>query len=346
MPTPDHVAVDASKPVNDDRLYNLGIAIEVDDESEFEEYYFEKIDEFCDEYGINLPFNVLKGEMLGDRLPSYRYTEAVSNLSDELVQNPAISRIHMCLGWYSDDVLLPFKSDNPISGIKFASNYLSQYFPIVTLWRYHRSNDYNLPDTAYVDNVQGNITKAWKYVGNEFELNLVPNADVTYPSVSTADILSYSLTSILPEDEPFSELKNIAGSWLIRNKNDSVDPYVGDEETNSNFSDYIVPEYGYTIKPEIHYPHSTVYVVDDVFGDVNGEIEKTGIHAIARKYAYENRGCVVNVHAPTLPASIDDGDVVLYTKGSDVNRAELYGGLDPSMDVNVVSSDEVQDELM
>jgi len=346
MPTPDHVAVDASKPVNDDRLYNLGVAIEVEDEAEFEDYYFEKVSDFCDEYGINLPYDILKGEMLGERLPSYEYTEATSNLSEELVQNPAISRIHMCLGWYSDDVSLPFQSGNDISGIKFASNYLSQYFPIVTLWRYHRSNQYNLPETAYVDNIQGNITKAWKYVGNEFNINLVPNADITYPSVSTADLLSYRLSRKLPNNEPFSELKDIAGSWLIQNKNSSVDPYVGDEEVNSNFSDHIVPEYGYTITSEIHYPHPTVYVVDDVFGEVDGKIEKTGIHAIARKYAYENRGCVVNIHAPTLPTSIDNGDVILYTEGSDVDRANLYGNIDPSLDVEIVGSDEVEERLM
>jgi len=346
MPNPDHVAVDASKPVNDDRLYNLGIAIEVDDNEEFEEYYFDKVGEFCDEYSIDLPFNVIKGEMLGNRLPSYEYTDAMSDLSESLVKNPAISRIHMCLGWYSDDVSLPFKSDTPISGIKFASNHLSQYFPIVTLWRYHYTTEYQLPDIAYIDNVQGKITKAWKYVGNEFEINLIPNADITYPSVSTADILSYNISNLLPNDEPFFELEGIAGSWLISNKNDSTDPYVGDEAINSNFSDHIVPEYGYNIKPEIHQPHPMVYVVDDVFGEVDGEIEKTGIHAVARKYAYEHRGCVVNVHAPTLPTSIDDGDVILYTQGSNVDRAELYGSLDPSLDVEVVGSNEVEDELL
>jgi hypothetical protein len=346
MPSPDHVAVDASKPVNDDRLYNLGIAIEVSDNAEFEEYYFEKVGEFCDEYNIDLPFNVIKGELLGDRLPSYEYTEAISDLSEKLVKNPAISRIHMCLGWYSDDVSLPFQSGNTISGIQFASNHLSQYFPVVTLWRYHYSNDYSLPEVAYVDNVQGKITKSWKYVGKQFELNLIPNADITYPSVSTADILSYNISSLLPNDKPFSELKNIAGSWLINNKNTSTDPYVDDEAVNSNFSDHIVPEYGYNIKPEIHHPNPTVYVVDDIFGDVDGEIEKTGIHAMARKYAYENRGCVVNVHAPTLPASINDGDVILYTRGSDVDRAELYGGLDPSMSIKVIESSDIEDELL
>jgi len=346
MPSPDHVAVDASKPVNDDRLYNLGIAIEVSDNEEFEEYYFEKVGEFCEEYDINLPFDVIKGGLLSDRLPSYEYTEAISYLSEKLVKNPGISRIHMCLGWYSDSVSLPFHSDNSINGVKFASNHLSQYFPIVTLWRYHYSNDYGLPDVAYVDNVQGKITKAWKYTGKQFELNLIPNADITYPSVSTADILSYNISSLLPNDEPFSELKNIAGSWLINNKNKSVDPYVSDEAVNSNFSDHIVPEYGYNIKSEIHYPHPTIYVVDDIFGEVDGEIEKTGIHAMARKYAYENRGCVVNVHAPTLPASINDEDVILYTQGSNVDRAELYGGLDPSLDLEVVESSEIEDKLL
>ena len=56
-----------------------------------------------------------------------------------------------------------------------------------------------------LDSFSGKITKAWKYVGNEFDMTIVPKGDLTYPALSAADIIASGLSGMLPDDEPYTE---------------------------------------------------------------------------------------------------------------------------------------------
>jgi hypothetical protein len=185
--------------------------------------YFDKVRRFVSEYQIELPFPILKSRTVVENLPSYGMKEGMDSLLSDLVQNPAISRINVSIGWYENEVDLEFKNseDGVMRGIDFASNYLSQYFNVVALWRYHRSHNRELAPTALVDNIQGHITKAWQYCGNEFDMNLVPHGDLTYPSISTADIIAYNLSAFLSghKDTKFTNFPDLAEDYLINRRN-------------------------------------------------------------------------------------------------------------------------------
>lgn len=343
------VAVDATTPPGDDSLFLLGVAIEIDDRTKFNEWYFEFVDEFCEANGIETPFRVIKSKTVVDELPSFEIADGMETLATGLLENPYISRINVAIGWYANEVTLAF-SGQELSGIEFVKQHLQNYFEILTLWRYHQSHEYGLASEALVDEAQGHITKAWKYVGNEFDLRMVPHGDRTYPPISTADILAYLLGRIMPNDAPFVEYEKPARVWLLKNRNQRTEPYVSVDLVNERYTDHIVPELPYTISEELHYPHPVLFLHDTVLSGNDTQIlPETDIHAFARNWAFENDGCVVGFHKNRVPAIVKDGDQIVYTRGSDSEQAEVFDDLHPTKDLRILDSNElvarVSDEL-
>lgn len=345
----EFVAVDATSPPGSDLYFNVAVVVEIDDENEFRDHYFQKVREFLSKHEIELPFPVLKSRTVLENLPSYSMRDGFDGLVDDIIKNPGISRINVCIGWYSADVDLEFKdSGNEINGNTFASNYLDQYFNIVALWRYHKAHDHDLAKRAYVDNISGHITKAWKYCGNEFNINMVPNGDLTYPSISTADIIAYNVGTFLAghEEDKLTKFPELAEEFIIRRRNWDTSPYIHAEAVNERFTDHIVPTLPYTIQDPLHYPHPVLFVYDDILSsDDKSVLPRTDFHGIARKWAYENGGCVVNLAPSRLPSIVRNDDVIVYTKGSDSSVPELLQDLHPTKDLEIMDSDELFEEL-
>lgn len=340
------VAVDASVPPGDDSLFLVGVAVEIGDRDEFRAWYREYVRDFAERYGLDLPYPVVKSKTVVDRLASFDISEGIEELAKGVLQNPHIERINVSIGWYADDVELGY-SDEIKSGISFVSGQLKSYFEIVTLWRYHRSHRYDIPERALVDEAQGKITKAWKYVGNEFEIDMVPHGDLTYPAISTADIVGYYLGRIMPSGRPFVEYEEPAQTWLLKNRNQNEEPYVTVDLVNERYTDHIVPDLPYTISGEVHYPHPVVFVHDTVLSGGDDQIlPQTDIHALARKWAAEREGCVVGFHPERLPRVVGNGDVVVYTKGTGPSKAETVQELHPTKDLTVMDSTALADKVL
>jgi hypothetical protein len=344
------VAVDTTSPPGGDLFFNVGVAVEISDVDEFRQHYFESISKFLKGNKLEIPFPVIKSRTAVERLPSYDIREGMGELVDDLIANPGISRINISIGWYASDVELEFKGDseNPINGNTFSSNYMSQYFNIVTLWRYHRCHEYNLAQRALVDNVQGHVTKAWKYCGNEFDIDMVPNGDLTYPSISTADFIAYNLASFLSgvEEDKMTEFPALAEDYIINRRDWDARPYIKAEAVNERYTDHIVPTLPYTIQDQLHYPHPVLFVHDEVLsGEDKQMLSRTDFHAIARKWAYEKGGCVVNLKANRLPSIAKNDDVMVYTKGTSSSLPELLQGLHPTKNISIMDSDELIAEL-
>lgn len=333
------VAVDASTYDSGNRYFILGIAIEVSDVEEFDKYYFQKTREFCERNGIDTSFNVLKSGDVLDRVPGYKLRDEIENLARNLASNPHINRIHGSVGYYEPDVDLPFEGGTR-SGIDFASNILEQYFGIVTLWRYHNEHRYHddpVAQEAWVDTVQGKITGAWQYVGNEFDVNLVPYGDETYPAISTADILAGQLSRTAPPGKPLGKISNAVKGWLWDYSIDNC--FVETDTVNDEMRDQIVPDYRHTIRSHLHYPHPVFLIYDKVFMDLDFDIlPKTDFHSIARKHAYNEGGCIVKLDQHRVPDILKDGDYILYTSRTNSDFPEQIGELHPGKDLKIMSS--------
>lgn len=320
------------------------------DREQFRQWYFDAVSEFVGSHGIETPFNVIKSRTAVERLPSYSIRDGMDGLLEDLAANPAISRMNVAVGWYGTDVELEFKGkqENPINGNTFASDYLAQYFNVVALWRYHKSHDRNRADRALMDNVQGHVTKAWKYCGKTFDLNLVPNGDLIYPVISTADIVAYNLATFLSghDEDKFTEFPALAEDFLINRRNNNTSPYIKAEFVNERLTDHIVPTLPYTIQDQLHYPHPVLFVHDEILtGDERGALARTDFHALARKWAHERTGCVVNLKPDRLPSVVQDGDTIVYTRGSDPSLPDLLQELHMSTDIDVIDSRELIERL-
>lgn len=341
----EFVSVDASRAEQGNRSFLIGVAVEVSNGSDFDEYYFDKVGEFCDLYDIELGHNILKSSDVLNGMPAYDIREGTEDLVRGLVSNPAIRRIHATIGWYDQEIELPFSG--PLSGMNFARDYLQQYYPIVTLWRYHQEHQSygNIPQEAWVDNVQGKITKAWKYVGNTFDVKLVPHGDNTYPSLSTADLIANHLARTLPRNTPFDELEDHAAGLLIEFSTD--DCYVAAESVTPEYEDHIVPRFPYSIQGELHFPHPVLFIYDDMFTESQQAVlPHTDFHAFARKWAQEHAGSVVNLQAHRLPSIVKSGDVIVHTNDTIPETCRHLKRLNPTKDIRIMDSDELMDDMM
>ncbi|MCD2200634.1 hypothetical protein LPA44_12095 [Halobacterium sp. KA-4] len=345
----EFVAVDASKHQDDDGVYLVGVALEVSSGSNFDEYYFEQVSDFVDEYDIELGHNTIKSSDVQNRVPTFEITKAVDDIIERLANNPAIKNIHITVGWFKDDVVIG-EGGKEISGIRYTDDYLSQFFPIITLWDFHRNTaDWDdVPDEAWLDNVQGKITKAWKYVGNQFDLKIVPHGDSTYPSLSTADLISNNLARTLPKNKDYDELPSAAHGTVTGEYIDSSGPRVNAESVSENHenSDHIVPTHRYSIQSELHFPHPAMFIYDDIFSGFDQRVlPQTDFHAYARKWAQDNAGCVVKMEPHRLPSVVRSGDHIVYTRGTDADVPKLLRDLNPSKDIHILSSDDFLEEM-
>lgn len=345
----EFVAVDASKHQSDAGVYLVGVALEIEDGSAFDEYYFEQVGEFSDEYDFESGNDIIKSSDVQNRVPSFHITDAVDDIISRLANNPAIRNIHITIGWYDESVTIG-KGGDEITGIRYTDDFLSQFFPVVTLWDYHRNTaDWDTaPTEAWLDNIQGKITKAWKYVGNQFELSIVPHGDSTYPSLSTADVIANNLARTLPKDKEYSELASAAHGTLTGEYIDRSGPRVNAESVceNHEHADHIIPTHRYSIQSELHFPHPVMFLYDDIFSSFDREVlPQTDFHAYARKWAQENAGCVVKMEPHRLPSVVRSGDHIVYTSGTETEVPNLLKDLNPSKSIHLLSSDDFLEEV-
>lgn len=331
------VAVDSSGHDRAGTYFVLGAALEVSDVAAFEAYYFSTVAAWSKKYHVDTVFPVIKTKTIVDRIPSYQQRDAFAELIEALVKNPALSRIHFVVGWYDKNVTMPDGKEMP--GIQFASKILSQYFPAVALWRYHTTHPgkTTIPSEAWLDNISGKITRAWKYVGTRFELHIAPHGDLTYPWLSCADLLCGHFGRFLPRDKPFAQYPLIAGQWL----KDHVHAKCGVsfEAVNEAHQEFVVPAFPYSLQTELHYPHPVVFLHDEVFDSAARDaITESELHALTRKWAHDRLGCVVSLEPHRLPAIVRAGDKIVTTVGSDSKVPYALREMNPTKNIEVLDS--------
>ncbi|WP_148708235.1 hypothetical protein [Haloferax sp. Atlit-12N] len=329
------------------RSFLIGVALKIRNGSEFDEHYFDVVEDLFEKYDVEIRNAVLDSSTIVSRVPSFHVREARQDLIEGIVNNPAIEKIHVAIGWYLDGVEIGGRS---IGARNFVENKLSQYFPVVTAWNSHRESlDWDdTPTELWLDNVQGRITKAWKYLGKEFEdLNLVPHGDTTYPSISSADIIANYLGSTLSKDKDFSELSNQAHRILSRLRDGTEGITSSDINHEMSEEDHIVPEYDYAIRPELHYPHPVFFIHDEHFSNSDQPVLKeTEFHGMLRRHAQEKGGCVVGLEPHRLPAIVRNDDKIVPTYGSNTDVAKTLQKLNPTTDLEIIEAESFINEFM
>lgn len=343
----EFVAVDTTLADYGDKAFLIGVALEIDNGSEFDDHYKQVIDEFSNKHEFDLAFQVSDSEHLLRQIPGYEMREGTEQLAKKLLLNPAVRRVHITIGWFDEGEVFVGDTNESMSGIRFLNNHLQQYFPIVTLWDYYKQfqQSGDVPDEAWLDSVQGKTTNAWFHVGHKFEVNIVPHGDLTYPSLSTADFLAAHLRRTLPRNKNLEDLPDAAAGWTIgkieeEDLTDDESPYVQANAINESNKDDIVPEYNHTIKGEQHYPHPIMFIYDDTFSQIdNDALPKTDFHSYARRWAQENSGSVVNFRADRLPNIVQDGDRIVFTTEEIPTVCKRLQRLNPTKDIGLQSSD-------
>ncbi len=325
------VAVDASGSHRGDSYFLVGTALHFTDLDRFRQHYMEVATSFCDRFNIATPFPVLKSRDLGDQIPSYDIRDAHDRIINELLASDAIRNVYVTVTFVDEDVSYLAKE---MSGIQFTASVLSQYYPIIPLWRFHyRNRDYIRSREASLDGVQGKITKAWSYVGHEFDLRIIPHGDQTYPEISTCDLISNFLSKVLPRNEPFREYAGIS----IASLKDRTSAFVDAEIVDKAFKVDFVPAFPYELRQEQHFLHPVFFLYDELYEDTDA-VMNSDFGAAVRKAAFSNEGSVCNLSLRRHGAALRSGDQVIHTEGSDPRRVMELKHLHFTKDVDVLSS--------
>lgn len=311
--------------------------MDVKDRERFCQYYFDKVESFLQENDLVKPFNVVKNSEIKKLIPSYELSEKRREFFVEIISNPYIDNLHVSIGWYNDS-FSPSYSNQTLSSTDLINKHLKPHFEIITLWQYHKHHSeqkprYKMPRVAYCDESGGKVTKAWKYCGKEFTINMVPHGDLTYPAISTADLLVGSLGDYIPDDATYQDCKGIIESFLIKKLDGDVFSMFEPINEDCQDADHIVPQLKYPIKNSIHYPHPIVFIYDDIFE------ENSNLFSMATRIAYNEGGCAKNISQPDFPHSVKEGDYVVYA-GDDDGIVYAIKSSFPHIDASMLSISE------
>ena len=340
------VAVDAASKSSGNQRCLIGVAIVLNDVAEFRQHYVEVVDDFYDEYGIERENEVIKSDHLSRNIPSYELGDARETIGYDILDTESIDRINTTVCWYESHVDTPIGSFN---GGQFVNNFVKSYFPVVTLWRYHRSQrDYDPTETAILDSFSGKITKSWKYVGNTFDLTVVPKGDLIYPELSAADIIASALSGILPDDEPYSEYDRHVDGWLLNRLPDTDNQYVETDLINHQSNDWVIDHikpHKYDVRPHLSYPHPVIFVEESVLSGKDREaIDRSQLMGYLCNVARSRGGCVTKFDVETFPFTVRDGDYVVYNPVRP-EKARTLQNLHPQKDLTLVDASDVSHEF-
>lgn len=340
------VAVDAASKSSGDKRCLIGVAIEIRDLDEFREHYKQAVSHWYDEYEIGRENEVIKSDHLSRNIPSYKISEARDSIQRQVLNTTSINRINVSICWYEGEVDTPLGSQR---GGEFINRFVKSYFPVVTLWQYHRSQrEYNPAEKAMLDSFGGKITKSWKYIGNEFDLDIVPKGDLTYPAISTADLLSSALSRILPDNEAYSEYKRITEGWILNRLPDTDTQFAEAELLNHGSSDWRIDHikpHKYDVRPHLHYPHPVIFIDENVLSGKEREaVDRSQLMGYLCNVARGMGGCVTKLEVESFPFTARAGDYIVYNPVNP-ERAKTLQNLHPNKDLVLVDATEVSNEF-
>nr|WP_157829424.1 hypothetical protein [Haloarcula taiwanensis] len=340
------VAVDAATKSSGSQRCLIGVAIVLNDVEAFREHYIEVVGDFYDEYNINRENDVIKSDHLSRNIPSYELGQARKSIGYDILDTESIDRINTTICWHEERVETPLGS---FDGGQFVNRFVKSYFPVVTLWRYHRSQrEYNPTEKAMLDSFTGKITKSWKYVGKTFDLDIIPKGDLTYPELSAADIIASALSGILPDDEPYTEYDRYVDGWLLNRLPNTDNQYVETDLIHHDSGEWMIDHlkpHKYDVRPHLSYPHPVVFIEESVLSGKDREaIDRSQLMGYLCNAARSMGGCVTKFDVETFPFTVRDGDYIVYNPVQP-EKAKTLQNLHPSKDITLINAADVSEKI-
>lgn len=189
----DVVAIDASTFVRKGKKGSfkacLGSALTIENETNFDQAYFEVLEKVCKKYNVESKRRTLKAAFIYSLFGGKAF-QAINDVFESLLDHvKMVNFYYTYLSTKKTPVVRLYGSEK--SGIEEVPtlefiNKISPAYPHYCAWKYVMdapSNDFRLQ----LDYFEGEVTKAWQVIENA-NLNVFYAGDEIYPSLATADI--------------------------------------------------------------------------------------------------------------------------------------------------------------
>ncbi|WP_157969244.1 hypothetical protein [Haloplanus rubicundus] len=331
----------------------VSVSVAVDDVDSFQEDYFQAIREVVGQENLIHSFPILKGSQFNRAMPDSHRRSKREELVESLLSISSVETIQVTETYIEPRWIELFTQDDStdtsrLSADQFKRNKLSQYYNLVSIWKYLTYGDSRATDTQWnvmTDNFSGKRTPLWEEIGElADQLRVIPYGDRTYPLLAMSDLL---LTYLKQEVYPlfygkiYDKLNEIAGEACYINSHRIPDPEYEDEDEDE-IIEMLTPHRNDDVNLAPHYPSPTIYINRQGFDKET--LLSLDLFSYACKYAQENEGCVKLFEEQSDREYFQDGDLLINMKsGSDVLNE--YEKLNREKAVKVLSSEEAMEFL-
>jgi len=299
------VASDATKYKFHDQRPNwislAAVAVAVDDLDEFNQSYFDIVEEKSEQYGIKTQHPIIKDSDITRWVTDWERAKARRDIVTELLSIDTIREVQFVETSLSPMWVTIFGDNEDdkkrMESQKFMNNFLEKYYNIIAIWEYLRkkkirpqhlpSKDWPIHKNVMTDDFGGHISEAWLDVGDlANEIQVIPQGDKTYPLLSLADLTMDMVKQQVDEwdeKEIYEFLKEITPDESAYVDSRAIDH--GDDLQK------MVPHTTESVRGILHYPSPRIYL--ETGNAMNSKKTKSlDIFDHACKFAQENGGCV------------------------------------------------------
>lgn len=316
----------------------VSVAVAVDDIKAYNAEYTAVIKEFADKLGIQTPYPIIKDQDITRWLPNWAQESARRDIVEEILDIDCIETIQITetslktqwIELYQDD---EGKSER-MNSDDFMNNVLSSYYNVVSIWKYLKNgtgrgrpteNRYNI----MTDDFSGKVFPAWEEVGqNADSLRVIPQGDVTYPLLATADLVMGLLKQ---------EVYPLFAQNIYEHLKDRTVGYVDSDNIDDGDLENLIPHKNKSIRNELHYPSPTIHI--DRAGMPKDKLTSLDLFAHACRYAMTKDGCVKFFEESQDRDFLSEDDIIV-TLNDTTGHLSDYAELNTRKSVEVVTRDD------
>lgn len=299
------VASDATKYKFHDQRPNwislAAVAVAVDDIEEFNDRYFEIVEEKARKYGIKTEHPIIKDEDVTRWVTDWERADARQDIVTELLSIDTIREVQFVETSLDPQWITLFHENEDdkkrMESQRFMNDFLEKYYNVVAIWEYLRKKktrpqhlpheNWPIHKNVLTDDFGGQISKAWLDVGELSDnIRVIPQGDKTYPLLSLADLTMDMVKQQVDEwdeQEIYEFLKDITPDESAYVDSKAID--------HGQDLEKLVPHTTESIRTILHYPSPIVHI--ETGNSMNTKKAKSlDVFEHACKFAQENDGCV------------------------------------------------------
>lgn len=315
----------------------IGVATVFEKYGDFRKLYFDVIEDSQRKFDIEFNKTIIKSNDIIKKSPTFLVKEVTNYIVENLLQSDSISFVTITNTHINKSITYPWDKKKKISGIEFLQKELSQYYPIIPVWRYFgRESQNDLAKLVILDGINGKITQAWADIGKKAEkIYIVPYGDWTHPAISFCDLLSYYVKRNVNKVNQ-QEMQEL----LIKKTIDKEKIYTS--FVSDHLIDRIKPKYPHSIKPYIHYLHPLFLIYSkqrkrQIPSEIFDESELFNIsHQLAELHGGSSFYMDLKNDFPILRK----GDVLICTDKEGLEEAEQLLAFYPSKGFKIMDVEE------